>query len=250
MRHKRISSLKTRIRKKRQVAIIEFEGEDGVVFLSPNNIKQNTSLEVNELELLLGSKLRVSFYEKGEVMFGGESCKKENLVVKEYYFELEKPVEILRTENKGRLLPFQMIVEIFHFNKFNKDQVGIKTERNEVIFLPQSRFEVQSGLAKEQQHILIGSFINPEYYRVGEILSNGKEVTADNKLLRWINLRYCSNIEGMHESFEDSIAYYDGEDFGATSMDTPSSYGYDSWEDMAFQVAFDGDVDAWNHYNQ
>lgn len=27
-------------------------------------------------------------------------------------------------------------------------------------------------------------------------------------------------------------------------------YGYDSWDEMAFYEAFEGDIDAWNHYNQ
>ncbi len=30
----------------------------------------------------------------------------------------------------------------------------------------------------------------------------------------------------------------------------PESYGYDSWDDMVFNTAFEGNIDAWNHYNQ
>lgn len=30
----------------------------------------------------------------------------------------------------------------------------------------------------------------------------------------------------------------------------PSAYGYDSWDDMSFNEAFEGDQDAWDHYNQ
>ncbi|MEJ8756374.1 hypothetical protein WG947_05175 [Pontibacter sp. H259] len=30
----------------------------------------------------------------------------------------------------------------------------------------------------------------------------------------------------------------------------PEAYGYSSWDDMAFNEAFEGDADAWDHYNQ
>ncbi len=32
--------------------------------------------------------------------------------------------------------------------------------------------------------------------------------------------------------------------------DGPGAYGYRSWDEMAFYEAFEGDIDAWNHYNQ
>jgi len=31
---------------------------------------------------------------------------------------------------------------------------------------------------------------------------------------------------------------------------TSNDYGYNSWREMAFHVAFEGDIDAWEHYNQ
>lgn len=250
MRHKPIKNIKTRIRNKRQLVIIEFDYNNEFVFLTPNNIRQNTGLEVYELELLIGSTLRIDFYKKGEKMFNGGICDKENLIVKEYFFELVKPVELLREENKDRLLPYKKIKDIFYFHKFNKDNVGIKTEDDNVTFISLKRFEIQSKLTKDEQHILVGSYICPEYYKIGDTLPNGTKITADNKILRWINLRYSDNIEGMHESFENAIGYYDGNDYYDSYDDGPGAYGYNSWEEMAFEVAFEGDIDAWNHYNQ
>ena len=249
MRHKLIKSIKTRIRKKRQFVIIEFDNKE-FVFLAASNIKQNTGLEVFELELLIGSKLRIDFYIKGEQMFNGKVCEKENVLVKEYFFELQKPVDSLRIENKNQLLPFKKIKQIFYFNKFNKESVGIKTENDNVTFISLKRFEIQSNLDRSEQHILGSSYIYPEYYKVGEKLSNGKDVTENNKLLKWINLRYSDNIERMHQNFENSMVYFDGAEYYDSSDDGPGAYGYSSWDDMAFNEAFDGDVDSWDHYNQ
>jgi hypothetical protein len=250
MRHKLIKNIKTRIRNKRQLVIIEFDYKNEFVFLTPNNIRQNTGLEVYELELLIGSKLRIDFYKKGEKMFNDRICNKENLIVKEYFLELEKPVEVLREDNKNRLVPYKRIKDIFYFYKFDKENVGIKTEDDKVTFITLKRFEIQSKLAKHEQHILVGSYICPEYHKIGDILSNGFKVSVENKILRWINLRYSDKIEGMHESTENAIGYFDGNEYYDSYDDGLNAYGYNSWEELAFEAAFEGDIDAWNNYNQ
>lgn len=245
MRHKLIRNIKTRIRKKRQLVIVEFDNNE-FVFLSANNIKQNTNLEFNEIELLIGSTLKIDFYIKGEKMFNDKICEKDNVLVKEYFFELQKPVDRLRIENKNQLLPYKKIKKIFYFNKFNRENAGIETEDGKVIFLTLKRLEIQSRLDKSEQHILIGSFIMPEYHKKGEKFSNGSIVQNDN-VLKWINLRYSDNIEGMHESFENNVGYYDGEDYYEGSDDSPGAYGYSSWGEMTLYEAFEGD--ASNYWN-
>jgi hypothetical protein len=244
MRHKTIRNIKTRIYNKRQLAILEFDNQE-FVFLSPTNIKQNTSLEVFELELLIDSTLRIEFYTKGEKMLKG-ICEKDNLIVKEYFFELQKPVDKLRVENKHRQLPFKKIKELFYYNKFNRENVGIKTEDDKVIFISLKRFEFQSKLDKSEQHILVGSYICPVYYKTGETLNDGSIAKTDN-VLRWINLRYSNNIEAMHESFENSIGYYDGEGYRESDNNGPDKYGYSSWDEMTLAVVFDGNGSLyWN----
>lgn len=246
MRHKHIKNIRTRIRKKRQLVIIEFDNNE-CVFLSPNNIKQNTGLEIQELELLIGSTIRIEFFKKGERLINGPLCEKESLIVKEYYFELQKPVERLRVENADQILHFKKIKQIFYFHKFGKENVGIKTEDEKVTFISLKRFEIQSNLDKSEQHILVGSYILPEFYKTGESLPNGTPITQDNKLLKWINLRYSDKIEGMHENFENSIGYYNGEEYSDMSDDGPGAYGYSSWEEMALHEAFEGDSsNYWN----
>ncbi len=74
---------------------------------------------------MIGSTLRIDFYKKEEKLLDGKICDKDNLIVKEYFFELQKPLDRLRIENKKQLLPFKKITQIFYFNKFNKDSVGI-----------------------------------------------------------------------------------------------------------------------------
>ncbi|MCA0235862.1 MAG: hypothetical protein LCH81_05730 [Bacteroidetes bacterium] len=246
MRHKSIKNIKTRIRNKKQLVIVEFENNE-FVFLSPNNISQNTGLEIFELELLIGSTLRIEFYKKGDKMFNGSICDKDNLIVKEYFFELKKEVERLRIEDKNQILGFRKIKKIFYFYKFGKDNVGIQTEDDSVTFISLKRFEIQSSLNKSEQHILTGSYIFPEFYMIGETLHNGTPVTQDNKILKWINLRYSDKIENMHQNFENSIGYYNGKEYSNTSDDGPGAYGYDSWEEMTLHEALDGDSsNYWN----
>jgi hypothetical protein len=246
MRHKLIRNIKTRIRNKRQLVIIEFDNNE-FVFITPNNIKQNTSLEVWELELLIGSTLRINFYKTGDLMFNQQKCNKDNVLIKEYFFELQKPVDRLRIENAFQILPFKKIKEIFYYHKFNRANVGIKTEDDSVTFLSLKRFEIQSKLDKSEQHILIGSYILPEYYKKGEILPNGTEINLDNKVLRWINLRYSNKLETMHENFENSIGFYDGKDYYDNYDDGPGAYGYSNWEEMSLYEAFEGDPsNYWN----
>lgn len=245
MRHKLISNIKTRLRKKRQLVIIEFDNNE-FIFLSPNNVKSNTSLEVNELELLIGSTLRIDFYKKGENMFNGKICQNDNILVKEYFFELSKPVEQLRAENSHQLLPYKKITKIFYFHKFNRDNVGVQLEDKSAIFLSEKRFERQSNISKNEQHILIGSYLMPEYYQKGDKFSDGSFVQNEN-VLKWINIRYSDNVEGMHEQFENNVVFYDGDEYHDNSDNGAGQYGYSSWDDMILSEAFEGDSsNYWN----
>lgn len=245
---KTIKTIFTRIRNKRIIVIIKFDDEN-FIFLSPNNIKQNTSLNINELELLVGSTVRIEYYKIGDKLLNKTICNHENLIVKEYYFDLIKPVDILRQENKSQLLPFKKIVKIFYFDKFGRENVGIKTEDNAVIFLPAKRFELQSKLETRNLQILLGSYIMPEYYKKGESFNDGTIVSKDNAILKWINLRYTDNVDRMIQKYENSLDDNDDEYLNDRN-NGPSDYGYNSWDEMAFFEVFEGDIDAWNHYNQ
>lgn len=245
MTHKLIRSIKTRVHKKRLLVIVEFDNNE-VAFISANRIKQNTTLEVNEIELLIGSTVRLDFYKKSEIMYNGEVCVKDNAVVKEYFFELQKPVDRLRIENINQLLSFKEIVDIFYFHKYNKENAGIKTKNGEVTFLTLKRLEMQSQLKKSEQHILIGSFIMPEYCHKGETFSDGTIVQKDN-VLKGLNLRFKDNKEGMRQNFENNLSYDDDESYEDDSDNGPGSYGYSSWDEMTFYETFEGNIrNYWN----
>ncbi len=112
---------------------------------------------------------------------------------------MEKPVDKLRIENKPRLLPYEKIIKIFRFVKFNRENVGIEIEDGRIIYIPQKRLDIQSSLEKSEQHILIGSYIMPEYYEPGDEFLDGT-IVQKSGVLKWINLRFLDKTEGMHEN--------------------------------------------------
>ena len=68
---------------------------------------------------------------------------------------------------------------------------------------------------------------------------------------------YCPDMEIKYFSFPEKIKDLNRakiEKFEIQNSqendDGPSLYGYESWDEMAFYEAFEGDSDAWEHYNQ
>lgn len=244
MNFSKIIKVSTALSKKRQVAILETINKD-VIYISPNNISQNTSLAIFEIELLIGSKVRIEYYSKGEKMFKG-ICQKDNSIVKDYFFDLLKPIEKLRIENNFQLLPFLKISKIFNFHKFNQDNVGIELSNGKVIYMSQKRFDFQSKLDKNDQFILVGSYVMPQYYAFGEILPSGMQVRENNKVLKSLNLRYSGNYDTMFDiaaeangAGEDDNDYIDP-NFSTRKSYGPESYGYKSWDEMNFYEAYEG----------
>jgi hypothetical protein len=242
MRHKEIKKIRTRIYKKRTIVIIEFDNKD-FVFIEPIKITNKVKLDVNELELLIGSRMRFVFYEKGEMLFNGNICKKNNILIKDFFIELEKPIEILKVKNKDKLLPFKKIKDIFYFFKFGKENVGIKTEDEKVVFLSLDTFTNHSKIEKSEQHILIGSFIMPEYYKKGERMLKG-QIAQFNNAFKALNLRYSASINKMHENFENESLYLEK---GSLNENSAEDYGYSDWDDLTLEVAFEGNAEYyWN----
>jgi hypothetical protein len=227
MEYKQIRRIKTIIKNKRQLAVLGFDNGE-FVFLIPTSVVQKTGLEIFEFELLIGSSIKIDFYKKGEMMFKG-ICQKDDLFVKMSSFKLQKPVEQLRVENRDNLLPFKRITGLFYYHKFNRDNVGIKTDDGNVTLISLKRFEIQSNLERDEQYLLEGSYMCPEYYKIGDILSNGSVANTD-KVLKWLNIRYSSKDD-----------YFESEDIGSRR------YGYDSWNDLTLAALYDGNAESyWN----
>jgi hypothetical protein len=64
--NKKITRVFARIIKGKQLVGFEIENQKYTIFLSGSNVKQNTHLEINEIEMLEGSLIRPDFYAKGE----------------------------------------------------------------------------------------------------------------------------------------------------------------------------------------
>lgn len=247
-RHRTIVGIKTRVVRKKLFVIVNFSSEN-YVFISYEQIKQNTGLEAFEIELLLGSTMRVDYYRIGEMMFNEKVCQKANTFMKEYYIELVKPIQKLRIESANQLLSFDRITEIFYFHKHNVDKVGIKTSDDKIHYLTEKSFQIVSGLDRSEQHILIGSFVSPQYYVIGETLLNGSLVTQDNKLVKYLNLRYLDKVTAMHEIFEKTSSIHEVENDVVEGQNYNEFFGYKTMDDMIFNDIFDGDRDAWNSYD-
>lgn len=247
-----ILSIKTINYRKKSFVIINLNNGKSV-FLTMGQIIQNVpSLQINELEILTGSKVRIDFFKVGDEMRSGNICNKDEEYVKEYFIKLEEPIDILREKKQYSILPFLMIEKIFYYEKNGKMLPGIKTYGSDrTIFLNEGRLEKVSGLEKDEQHILNRSFIYVDYYKIGDDLGKSGKVYTNN-LVKTIIIRYRGTVNQMHEWFENEVIperldnYFDD---GRPDRPYYEEMGYDSWDDMIFHDVFDGEIDAWNSYN-
>lgn len=77
--------------------IVRFElGDGSQVFLSNKQIFAATGIE-RGFDVLKGSKLAVSFYKQGEELISGAHCTKDNVIVKEFEFELTNHLTNIKT---------------------------------------------------------------------------------------------------------------------------------------------------------
>lgn len=251
MGHKKIINVYTIIARKRrrQLVCIQVEGLDETLILTPENIFQNTQIEVNELELLVGSRIRTEFYQVGEVLLNGSTCNKDNHFIRNFYIELESPLEKLREAKKDKLMNLRKITNIFTFKKLHKHSVGIELEDGEMAFLFLDRMVNYTGLHPGELHILIGSYANPTYFKKGDKMWNGI-VCEKERALKSLNLRFIGKVEEMHQDFEESSLddYYmnlkEENDYSPSYSNFGGPHGFD---DLTVEVAFEGDPsNIWN----
>jgi len=86
-------------------------------------------------------------------------------------------------------------------------------------------------------------------------LTNNSTLTASVAFVDFINVLKANEkhfgINSSDDDNDDDDNDDDYDDDGPDDYDDgPGAYGYDSWDEMAFYEAFEGDIDAWNHYNQ
>jgi len=244
--YKTVKNIKTKIYHKRQLIIIEFAKND-YVFLHPNQIPKKLNIDITELEILIGSVADIEFYNKGETMFDGDICRTDNLLINRVNFVLLSSVEKLREYYKDKLKTFYQITDIIHFEKYNRINVRVETDKGNVFYFPLKKFYIETNIGLDELELLVHSYISPEYYKKGDITPDGMEITYDN-VLKTLNTRYYGSMKEMREI--NHLDYDDDFNENDSSLESPQDYGYSSWDEMSFNTAFEGDIDAWNEHNQ
>lgn len=208
MRHRTIKDVFTIIYKGRQKVGFEVEGLDKYIYLGPGNVKQCTGVKIDEVEILIGSKIRPEFYQTGEKMFNGKICEDGYAVIKDFWIECSGSINEMKAKNSHKLIPLQEIQRVFQFYRNGKDVIGFDTGSEKATFINSTRIQKLTLLEPDEFHILEGSFINPVYYQEGEELHGGRTCNKSGVILKALNLRYFGKVEEMHERFENSVPSY------------------------------------------
>ncbi len=232
MKHRIIKDVFTIIFKGNQRVGLEVDGLEKYIYLSPANVLQSTGIFINEIELLIGSKIRPEFYTEGEIMINGKTCEQNFQIIKDFYIEYIDSVEELRTRNKDKLKPLKQIQKVFQFHRNEKVIVGFDTGSEKATFIEAIRLQNLTLLEPGEFRILEGSYINPTYYEEGEEIFDGILCKKSGVILKALNLRYFGKIEEMHERFVNSEHTYSSGNYRSFNYD--NSYESGNWlEDAA-----------------
>ncbi|MCB9047400.1 MAG: hypothetical protein H6550_14805 [Chitinophagales bacterium] len=270
----RIIGVETRIENRQQIVVLKngdmrqnfFPRRYENLLLSPSDLFKSTSLSIEEVELLIGSHVDISYYNKYEKMGNGILCPEEKSMVKDFSIIMNEPINVLRVENSNRLLPFK---KIYYTNKYSidgKEMIRITPFDGEDDEVELFVFKSASGLQEDEFEILStctlepswGAYYYPTYYQKGEKMACGKTSHTGTEvksiIIRYYdtyekmlaNSEYANSDEAMErerrEAFEESDRIWD---------EAHDRYmGYRSWEEAAFYEAFEGNIDAWNEHNQ
>lgn len=106
-----------------------------------------------------------------------------------------------------------------------------------------------ASIINDDQEYLLWCIINLEHFSIDNAVFLIRSFQNETQYLAALEINLIKQLilEKWGDDDNDEDGYYNGPD---DYDDGPSSYGYDSWDEMAFNEAFEGDIDAWNHYNQ
>lgn len=202
----KIENIRTIIvsRTKRMLVLIKLKDIAKEIYITPEQIFQNTKIDVFQLELLIGSYIRLKFYAVGEKMYSGSFCEKENFIVKEYFITLKNTLDELNELNKSYLRNYRKIVDIWTFKKLDKTYVGVQLADSVNYYFVLSWLIKYTGIEGGQVKSLIDSWMNPALYKVGEKMSNGV-ICNSNTVLRELNIRF--KIDFDSENFETNTGF-------------------------------------------
>lgn len=221
----------------RQLVLIKLEGLEKEIYLTPEEIYQNVKVPVNQLEVLIGSNLRVEFYNVGDKLLTGDLCKNENFFVKEYFFELNDSVDNLIIKNRDLLILFSLIIDAYTFNRNGFDFVCFELESGKKVFISYVWLHKYTGLYLNQMISLVDSYIYPTFYKTNEKMYNGKICWSDESIVKSMYIRFCNNffVTEKNKTFRNisTIVEYDDNYDTYTSWidDYYEGSGGDEWSD-------------------
>lgn len=195
-RHKKIVEVFTHIHNRKQLVAFVLENFDKVVFLTSDQVFQNTGVKITEVEILVGSKLRPVLYRKGDRLIDGRLYDGDKPLIKNFWIEKLNSYENMKRRNSDLLKDFKEINKTSCFSKRNKNFVVFSTDERSV-FVSENLVCKITGIISDKLGALNGSFIAPEYYVEGEKLYSGKLCHSDNKIVKKLNLRFSSKFDNM-----------------------------------------------------
>lgn len=198
-----IKNATTKIHNRKQIVVLEY-GDSDAILITPQVVYKQTSLKITEVELLIGSYINLHYYEKYEAMPNGQFCQINDTVVKTYRLILQKPIEVLRIENKNQLLPFKEI-SYLQIERVNDEMyVRIYPTNGEDVYISIGMFKEISSLNENEFHILgigdaenhKGSYFLPIYHNKEDMIAN-KNIDTNINIIKSIHLRYYDTFEKM-----------------------------------------------------
>ncbi len=147
------------------------------IITEKEEIYTKTGIRPNELEVLIGSPVMVTISYKGI------------LSIEKYLLSVSDLTQF-RIQGNSK---FKEICQVWIEEKYRNSRVYLKT--NEGIYnINIESVSIQSCLGKDKLPALVGSFINPDFYEVGEKM--GKYICKKtNNTIKDLNLRFSTGFQ-------------------------------------------------------
>jgi len=243
MRHKEILDVIVIIHNGKQKVGFKLKDIENICYLTPLQVYEATAIKITEVEILIGSTMRVVFYRKGEELFDGRICNKNNLIVKDFWITLSGTYHGMKEKNKDKIKPYEIIYEVSgwgHIHDLPEDgKIFFYTSYKKGVYIKKTSLASLTKFDPDEFHILLGSYIAPEYFKKGERIWSGDICRKDETVLKSLNLRYSGF--GIKELMEKE-SKVTRENY-INSLETRSTYGdlnYNDWGVESAYNALDG----------
>ena len=234
MSYRKILNVFTIIYKGKQKVGFKIEGMEMDLYLNPAYVQSITGVIINEIEILTGSFIKPIFYQVGDKMFSGKIFEKgSSQIVKSFQIKCDDTIENMRKKNSSQLQNLKEIKKVFHFSRNNNNIICFEIGAEKPVFVASNVVTRLTTIDLSEIHILEGSFIAPEFYKVGENIYEGMNNKPElcrkgGVILKNLNLRLLGEIDKMHERFENSTPQI-GKSFNRTDYIYYDNNDSDYW---------------------